>query len=189
MSVQCVSFDRGRNYFSLFEFRICFGLRLSGFGISRRHGIMPTRTPGLTSANSLQRQPTSRQRAVNAQSLDRKCRTGWLETAASQRSKYDSQNRRHQPLIELHTRNHYMLCWIHLLTRSIFRLSLPLPSVLTFYCFNVSMSLSTIPISGALSKNPSPRRRKPFRQSKAARREPNRGVGPVHFGGAENFPA
>lgn len=137
---------------------------------------MSARTPRLATAYPLQRQPASRQRAVDPQSLDGISRTTRLVAATRQRPKHNSQHWRHQPLINTHARNQNMLPCVH-----------PVSSTLRFNDSTVQHPPSTIPISLELSKSPFRLRQILFRRWRDAPREPDPAVEPVHFDEAENF--
>lgn len=78
-----------------------------------RHRVMAARAPWLTSRDSFQSQPASRQRAMVSHGFDGVGRATWLETATRKRPESDPQDWRNQPSIEPHGENQDMLGYVH----------------------------------------------------------------------------
>jgi hypothetical protein len=64
--------------------------------------IMAAAAPRMTTANALERQPASGERAVVAKGIEREFGTARREAAAPQRSEQDSLGRRNHPAIKAH---------------------------------------------------------------------------------------
>jgi len=90
-------------------------LRLKAFRVPVlwRDRVLPTITPRMTAADSLQGQPSATARAVSLNGLNRVGRAGGIEAALAQRSEQEQLGRREDPAIHPNPEYQDVLCKIH----------------------------------------------------------------------------